>query len=208
MGKDKSALKAHKTASAPAAGVGDKGKAKATPKTAVDSVTTANDDESEWSSEDEDEENGGVSEKGMQRLMELVGEEDLDEVERARLGMESDEDEEEDGEEVEGESGDEEEGGSEMDDESDEEDEDEEEDDDEEEDGELVKVSYILRQSGPSSFKQKLDNSVLIDEADPDAIAMDDIGSEASLDEDTVPMRKLLINNKVSLACQVEQRRI
>lgn len=46
-----------------------------------------------------------------------------------------------------------------------------------------------------------MDNSVLIDEADPNAVAMDDIGSDASLDEDSVPMRKLIINNKVSQLC-------
>jgi len=68
------------------------------------------DDESEWSDEDEDEENGGVSEKGMKRLMELVGEEDLDEYEAGMLaaqdGDEEDEDdddeEEDDDEEMEG----------------------------------------------------------------------------------------------------------
>lgn len=55
------------------------------------------DDESEWSDEDEDEENGGVSEKGMKRLMELVGEEDLDEYEAGLLAaQDGDEDDEED----------------------------------------------------------------------------------------------------------------
>lgn len=54
------------------------------------------DDESEWSDEDEDEENGGVSEKGMKRLMELVGEEDLDEYEAGLLAaQDGDEDEDE-----------------------------------------------------------------------------------------------------------------
>lgn len=70
------------------------------------------DDESEWSDEDEDEENGGVSEKGMKRLMELVGEEDLDEYEAGLLAAqdgeededddEDDDEEDEDDEEMEG----------------------------------------------------------------------------------------------------------
>ena len=70
---------------------GEKGKAKAPtvpkPAKAPKAVHT----EEEWSSEDEDEENGGVSEKGMQRLMELVDEEDLDAFERAQLADEEDE---------------------------------------------------------------------------------------------------------------------
>lgn len=80
-------------------------------------------DEQDWESEDneeEDEENGGVSEAGMKRLMELVGEEDLDEYERAQLV-----DEDEDDEDDEDYSGDEDE---ELDDEDAESDEDVEED--------------------------------------------------------------------------------
>jgi rRNA-processing protein EBP2 len=38
---------------------------------------------------------------------------------------------------------------------------------------------------------------VHIDEADPEAVAVDDLGSDAELDEDAVPMRKVVINNKV-----------
>lgn len=38
---------------------------------------------------------------------------------------------------------------------------------------------------------------VHIDEADPEAVAVDDLGSDAELDEDAVPMRKVIINNKV-----------
>lgn len=45
-----------------------------------------------------------------------------------------------------------------------------------------------------------LDNSILIDEADPDAIALDNIGSDYSIDEDAVPVRKVTTNNKVSFA--------
>lgn len=95
-------------------------------------------DDSDWESEDEDEENGGVSEKGMKRLMELVGEEDLDEVEKAQLvaennGEEDDEDDEEVRSDEDGEvDGDEEELG-EVDDESD--------DDEEDQDEEMDEVS-------------------------------------------------------------------
>ena len=74
-----------------------KTKAETVPVKAV--VPEIEDDESEWSDEDEDEENGGVSEKGMKRLMELVGEEDLDEDEMrilAAQGGEEEDDEEED----------------------------------------------------------------------------------------------------------------
>jgi hypothetical protein len=44
---------------------------------------------------------------------------------------------------------------------------------------------------------QPVDHTVLIDEADPDAVAVDDLASDAELDEDAVPMRKVVINNKV-----------
>lgn len=42
-----------------------------------------------------------------------------------------------------------------------------------------------------------MDNTVHFEDADPDAVAVDDIGSDAELDEDAVPMRKVIINNKV-----------
>lgn len=43
-----------------------------------------------------------------------------------------------------------------------------------------------------------MDDSILIDEADPDTVAIDDLGSDVSLDEDAVPTRKVTANNKVS----------
>jgi hypothetical protein len=43
----------------------------------------------------------------------------------------------------------------------------------------------------------QMDNSVLIEEADPEAIRLDDLESNASVDEDAVPMRKVTANNKV-----------
>lgn len=36
-----------------------------------------------------------------------------------------------------------------------------------------------------------------MDTADPDAVRLDDLDSNASLDEDAVPMRKVTANNKV-----------
>jgi rRNA-processing protein EBP2 len=75
-----------------------KTKAEAVPVEAV-SPEIEEEDESEWSDEDEDEENGGVSEKGMKRLMELVGEEDLDEYEAGLLAAQDDEEDEDEDEE-------------------------------------------------------------------------------------------------------------
>jgi hypothetical protein len=72
-----------------------KGKTKAIPSPAKASSPDieVDEEESEWSDEDEDEENGGVSEKGMKRLMELVGEGDLDEFEMGMLAAQDGEDE-------------------------------------------------------------------------------------------------------------------
>lgn len=39
-----------------------------------------------------------------------------------------------------------------------------------------------------------------MENADPDALRLDDLDSNASLDEDAVPMRKVTANNKVSPA--------
>jgi rRNA-processing protein EBP2 len=72
-----------------------KGKTKAIPSPAKASSPDieVDEEESEWSDEDEDEENGGVSEKGMKRLMELVGEGDLDDFEMGMLAAQDGEDE-------------------------------------------------------------------------------------------------------------------
>jgi rRNA-processing protein EBP2 len=43
----------------------------------------------------------------------------------------------------------------------------------------------------------QLDNSIVMEDADPDAIRLDDLESNASLDEDAVPMRKVTANNRV-----------
>jgi hypothetical protein len=55
-----------------------------------------------------------------------------------------------------------------------------------------LECSTLNFQSGP------VDDSILIDEADPDTIPIDDLASDVSLDEDAVPVRKVTANNKVS----------
>ena len=150
---------------------------KATP--AAPAAEASDEEESEWESENEDEENGGISEKGMQRLMALVNEQDLDDLEKAQLVEEDVEEDESDDEEVSGEDDEElDEEFSELD----------VEDDDEEEDEEM---------------DAPVDDSVLLEEADEDAIAIDDLGSDISLDDDAVPVRKVTANNKVSLRADV-----
>ncbi|WWC70719.1 uncharacterized protein I206_104670 [Kwoniella pini CBS 10737] len=134
-------------------------------------------DDDEDSSENEDD--YGISEEGMKRLMELVDPEDLDEFEKALLGGD------EDGEDAEEEEDDEDE------DDEDEEllsgeealsDEDSEDDDeDEDEDGE------------------ELDNTIVNEKPDDDAISLDGLNSDVSVDEDAVPMRKVTINNKPAM---------
>lgn len=183
-----------------------KGKDKATAVKASTKPVAEEVEEEEVSSEDgtdEDEENGGVSEKGMRRLMELVGEEDLDEFERARLGAEGDEagegeSDEEEGEEEEGEGED-----GEFDEDEDEEDEEEDEDEEEEDDEEMAEdVSYteqLAQDLSSYGLIKGADDSILISAADPDALAIDEMGSDVSLDEDAVPMRKVTANNKVSI---------
>ena len=82
--------------------VAQKGKSKALPappKSVLrETVPVTETAEEDWASEEEDEESGGVSERGIQRLMELVGEEDLNDMERATLalGEEGSDDEDED----------------------------------------------------------------------------------------------------------------
>lgn len=39
-----------------------------------------------------------------------------------------------------------------------------------------------------------------MEDADPDAIRLDDLESNASLDEDAVPMRKVTANNRVRVS--------
>ncbi|GFZ45146.1 hypothetical protein JCM24511_02872 [Saitozyma sp. JCM 24511] len=194
----KDARKAGKSAAA-AAPAPKEGKGKGKLVTAVPApktklpVAEVEDDESEWSSEDEDPENGGVSEKGMMRLMELVGEEDLDEMELAQLAGATDEDEDEEDEEDEDAEG--------LEEEEDEEDEDEEvegaealedESDDEDEDAE-------------DDEEAPVDNSILISAPEEDVLELDEVGSEVSVDEDAVPERKVMINNRPAMRILTDQ---
>jgi rRNA-processing protein EBP2 len=43
-----------------------------------------------------------------------------------------------------------------------------------------------------------VDNEIIMDAADEDTLAVDELGSDVSLDEDAVPARKVTTNNKVS----------
>ncbi|EKM79510.1 hypothetical protein AGABI1DRAFT_114057 [Agaricus bisporus var. burnettii JB137-S8] len=115
----------------------------------------------------------------MERLVKLLGEDGLDEFDRAQLrsmgGEEEDEDEDEDESGEEGESGDEEKV-----------DENEDEVSDEDEEGEVSLVK-------PTSTDEDDEDE---DEQD-DAIPLDEI--ESIIDEDAVPKQKLEIDNQVAL---------
>jgi rRNA-processing protein EBP2 len=170
-GKKNAITKAAAAKAKPSPATKGKGKGKAvpakepTPEPEVDEEEEEEEDDSQYDS-DEDEENGGVSERGLKRLMELVGPEDLDELERAQLGLDEDDEEEDD------------------------------EDDDEDEDEvSLPHASHLTPQE---------DNTILIDEADADALAVDELGSDVSLDEDAVPQRKVTHNNKPAMRILTE----
>lgn len=129
------------------------------------------DEEEEDSEEESDSDDDGVDQEGMERLVKLLGEDGLDEFDRAQLrsmgGEEEDEDEDESGEE--GGSGDEDENEGEISDE----------DEDE--------VSLVK----PTSEGEEDEDE---DEQD-DAIPLDEI--ESIIDEDAVPKQKLEIDNQV-----------
>ncbi|WWC88714.1 uncharacterized protein L201_003627 [Kwoniella dendrophila CBS 6074] len=139
-------------------------------------VSEADEDEQD-SSENEDD--YGVSEEGIKRLMELVDPEDLDEFERALLGG-SDDDEEEDDEE-------------------------EDEEDDDEEDEEMVSGEEALSDEESDDDEdddeeaEELDNTIINEKPDEDVISLDGLNSDISVDEDAVPMRKVTINNKPAM---------
>ncbi len=131
------------------------------------------DEDQDVSSDDDDEEDemDGVTEEGMEKLMALLGEEGISDFDRAQLEeMEDNEDDEDEEEDEEDEEVDED--GLPLDDESD----DDEEMDDEEEIEEEDQV-----------------------EGEEQDIALDDLESDLSVDEDAVPVRKVTINNRVSL---------
>jgi hypothetical protein len=47
---------------------------------------------------------------------------------------------------------------------------------------------------------QPIDNSILISAPEEDVLELDEVGSEVSVDEDAVPERKVMINNRVRQA--------
>ncbi|WVW84630.1 hypothetical protein I302_106664 [Kwoniella bestiolae CBS 10118] len=151
-------------------------------------VAEVEEDEEEEEGSSEDEDDYGVSEEGIKRLMELVDPEDLDEFEKALLGgSDEDDEDEEDGEEDDDEEDEEMVSGEEAvsDEDSDE---DEEEEDDEEE--------------------EELDNTIINEKPDEDAISLDGMNSDVSVDEDAVPMRKVTINNKPAMRTITESIKV
>ncbi|KAF7422458.1 rRNA-processing protein and EBNA1-binding protein ebp2 [Pleurotus ostreatus] len=137
-------------------------------------------------SEEYDSDNGGVDEKGMERLMSALGDDGLDEFDRAQLGLvagsdSEDEDngagseiEEEDGEDSEEEVGDEEEG----------------------EQGAGVS-DEDMDKAGGSSDGEEAGASVADDE--DEEIALDELDG-GELDEDVVPKQKVEIDDTVAMA--------
>lgn len=47
-------------------------------------------------------------------------------------------------------------------------------------------------------------DDIIVDEADPDALAVDELGSDVSVDEDAVPERKVTTNNKPAMRILTE----
>lgn len=166
-------------------------------------VQETQDSSEEWSSEDEDPENGGVSEKGMKRLMQLVDEGDLDEFEIGKLAeMAQDSDEEDEGSD-EGEEGSEGEGLSDDEDveglEGEEDDDDEEdEEDDEDSEGEEEGEAMSGEESDDDEEEEQKPAQFVSSALQPDDLPLDDIASDVSVDEDAVPSRKVTISNGVS----------
>lgn len=145
------------------------------------------DDNSGDEEEDEDEEGtdsdyDGVDQEGMERLVKLLGEDGLDDFDRAQLrGMT--------GEEDEGEAEDESDNEEEQEGSGDEEKEEDISDEDEEHDISLVKPTT---NSSPSPDEEQED-----EEEDHDEIPLDEV--ESIIDEDTVPKQKLEIDNQVRM---------
>lgn len=142
----------------------------------------AEEDEEAWEdedSEDEDDEDDGVTEEGMQRLMALLEKEDaLDDFDMAQLGEGSDnEDESEDVDEEEN-------------------DEDEDEDEDEEE-AEMDAETNGDETSAKPTKRVRISTEEEVQEATEGDLALDDLESDLSVDEDAIPKRKVTKNNKV-----------
>lgn len=156
------------------------------------------DTEAEVDDDNDSERDGSAS--GMKRLMELVGEEDLNDFERAQLAL--DEGSDEDDDEVEDEDAEEPGAGTQL--EGIDEDGDDEEDEGGSVEAEIMDevsttqfpYSFQLRQASKPK-RVAFDESAAFSEADSDAVPLDDMGSDVSVDEDAVPKRKVTANNKV-----------
>lgn len=125
----------------------------------------------------EDDEFDGVTEEGMKKLMNLLGEDGLNEYDidvLSSVAGEGDEEEDDDEEELEYGSGD---GSQEF------EDEDDEEEDDEDADDTIIAKAPTTAEIEPQTA---------------DDLALDELESNLSVDEDAVPARKVTINNRVS----------
>lgn len=132
-------------------------------------------EEEDSKEEDDDEENDGVTEEGIARLMKALGNDGLDDFGRAQLNALED-----DGE---GDEEDEESVGSNEEDEN--------------EDVEMEAEENP--KSKPEQVTQPTDGGESEDDDDDgDVIALDE-AEDIELDEDAVPRRKLVINNKIAL---------
>lgn len=145
-------------------------------------------------SEEYDSDNGGVDEKGMERLMSALGDDGLDEFDRAQLGLvagsdSEDEDndvvgpevgEEDDGEDSEEDVGDEEEG---------------EQDADDSDEG-------MAEATGGSHDQEEEEDVGDVDDDEDEEIALDELDG-GELDEDVVPKQKVEIDDTVSSICPV-----
>lgn len=136
-------------------------------------VPAEDEDWEDEESKDEDEEDDGVTEEGMQRLMALLEKEDaLDDFDMAQLGEGSDEEDEE---------------ASDQDDE------------DAEEDAEMdAQVDAEDETPAKPSKRVRIATEEEVQPANEGDLALDDLESDLSVDEDAIPQRKVTKNNKVS----------
>lgn len=138
-------------------------------------------DEEDWEDEDSEEENeddDGVTEEGMQRLMALLEKENaLDDFDMAQLGEGSDEEDEE----------------------ASDDDEEEEGDDDDETD---AQIDELADEPAKPSKRVRISTEEDVQSASEGDLALDDLESDLSVDEDAIPQRKVTKNNKVCLAAK------
>ncbi|KAI5449441.1 rRNA-processing protein EBP2 [Naganishia albida] len=135
-------------------------------------------DEEDWEDEDSEEENeddDGVTEEGMQRLMALLEKENaLDDFDMAQLGEGSDEEDEE----------------------ASDDDEEEEGDDDDETD---AQIDELADEPAKPSKRVRISTEEDVQSASEGDLALDDLESDLSVDEDAIPQRKVTKNNKAAL---------